>query len=259
VLNQAQPKTIDIEMSWPPEGKISFLVQADPNPIEVEWDLSISPKDWPLKSGSGDRVPSRLYADIVDLVRSVWKEIGATAPGTKAYLRLHDSIHSTDLRTGRKIDDRGRPDFKESARCPVKKVGRSTRKNRCDGELIRRGDSLAKVKRAFKTKETPNDLPDSRLSQYYWPERGMRIAFEKDSVNSVVYFAPFSDAVCSIWIGAHAWEVEEILGRANHEAWTSVYDDKGGMIGRQRSWVYDVDGHLCVAFDRTDRVRSILR
>jgi hypothetical protein len=65
----------------------------------------------------------------------------------------------------------------------------------------------------------------------------------------VVYFDPFPDCVAGIWIGAHAWEVEEILSRAKAEHFTST----------GRVWQYDVDGFMSVSFDRKDRVDGIVR
>ena len=97
--------------------------------------------------------------------------------------------------------------------------------------------------------EDPVLIPFAEKSQYNWPERGVRIEIEKGNLLFIAYFDPFPDCVCGIWIGAHAWEVDEILGRAKAESFSST----------GRLWQYDVDGFMSVGFDREDRVRSIGR
>jgi len=89
----------------------------------------------------------------------------------------------------------------------------------------------------------------TRKSGYYWPERGLRIEFERDKINHLVYFAPFDETICGIWIGAHAWEVNEILGRPKAE-----FPRSPGRL-----WQYDIEGFMSVGFDVQDRVRSIGR
>ena len=110
---------------------------------------------------------------------------------------------------------------------------------------MRRGDPLSTVKKAYKITEEP----DAERSQYFWPERGLRIEIKDGKVHLLVYFDPFPDCVCGIWIGAHAWEVDEVLGRAKAESFFST----------GRLWQYDADGFMSVGFDKQDRVRSIGR
>ena len=244
VLKPPAVASIDIEMFWPPDHDgLHFLVQADKT--DIDWDFSIPTAAWRQPTDAADEVPSGLEADIRHLFRTKWKEVSASSPDTRAYLRLHDSPYSVDLRNGRCIDDRDRPDYKEPHRQTVKKRGRSTKRKRRNGELIRRDDALSRVKKAYQLKQDP----DATLSQYYWPDRGIRIQIQNGKVYLVVYFDPFPDSVAGIWIGAHAWEVEEILGRAKAEHFTST----------GRLWQYDVDGFMSVSFDRKDRVDGIIR
>ena len=78
-------------------------------------------------------------------------------------------------------------------------------------------------------------------------DRGMRIEFKSGKVYHIVYFDPFPDMICGIWIGAHAWEVHDLLGTARDE----------GYFSTGRIWQYDTRGFLAVGFDKKDRVRSI--
>jgi hypothetical protein len=174
-----------------------------------------------------------------------WKKASAKAQGPRAYLRLHDSLSSVDLSTGREIRDRDRPNYVEPDRRPFSKDSRSTKRSSRNGELIRRGDSLAAVKKAYKITQEP----DPERYQYSWPERGIRIEIKNGKVHFVVYFAPFPDCICGIWIGARAWEVDGILGHAKAES----------FISTGRLWQYDVDGFMSVGFDREDHVRTIVR
>lgn len=114
-----------------------------------------------------------------------------------------------------------------------------------NGELIRRGHSIFQVKTAYGSAEDP----DPKIAEYSWPDRGIRIEIREGKVHFIVYFPPFADCICGIWIGAHAWEVDEILGRAKSESFLST----------GRLWQYDRDGFMSVSFDRQDRVASICR
>jgi hypothetical protein len=235
---------IDVEMFWPPDhDAIHFLAQVDRQ--EADWDFSIPTEHWRLASDPDGEFPEGLYDDIKHLFRTAWREARGTGQGTRAYLRMHDSLWSVDLATGREVWDRDRPDYVEPDRRPFSRGGRPTRRSSRNGELVRRGDPLSAVKRAYRTAEEP----DPARSQYLWPERGIRIEIKNGRVQLIVYFKPFMDCVCGIWIGAHAWEVDDILGRAKAESFHST----------GRIWQYDVDGFLSVGFDRGDRVVSICR
>src|SRR5262245_26294405 len=72
---------------------------------------------------------------------------------------------------------------------------------------------------------------DRATSQYFWPERGIRIEIRDGKVHFLVYFDRFPDCICGIWIGAHAWEVDQVLGRAKAELFFST----------GRIWQYDID------------------
>ena len=243
VLKQPGIATIEVEMYWPPDDDvIDFQAQADHT--EVEWDFSIPTAQWRLASDPVDELPEGLYEDIRHLFRTAWKNVAA-APKTRAYFRFHDSSRSVDLRNGREIDDRDRPDYQEPQRKAFATGGRSTRRNRQNGELIRRGDPLAKVKKAYRRSKDP----DPEKSQYYWPDRGIRIEIRNGKVDFIVYFSPFPDSICGIWIGANAWEVDEILGRAKAESFLSP----------GRLWQHDVDGFMSIGFDEQDRVLTIIR
>lgn len=244
LLSRPNVATIDVEMFWPPDDDaIHFRGQADNR--DGDWSHSIPTAHWQLATDSRDEFPKDLYPEIKHLFRAAWKEARKKAPGTRAYLRFHDSASSVELNTGREIWDRDRPDNVEPKRRPFSREGRSTKKTTRNGELVRRGDPLSAVKKAYKTTEEP----DPELSQYYWPERGLRIEIKRGKVHLLVYFDPFPDCICGIWIGAHAWEVDEILGRAKAETFFST----------GRLWQYDVNGFMSVGFDRRDRVRSIGR
>jgi hypothetical protein len=241
-LAQPDLATIDVEMYWPPEDALHFLMRA--NRQDVDKDFSIPAAHWRLTTDKTD-VPPGLHADIQFLFRKVWKETNVKTPGPRAYLRLHDSTWSVDLQSGREIDDRDRPDYLEPKRKPFNKDRPSTKSRPRNGELIRRGDALAKVKRAYKTQAEP----DPQQSQYFWPEQGIRIEIKRGKVYFVAYFDPFPGCICGIWIGAHAWEVDEILGRPKDESFFSS----------GRLWQYDVNGFMSVGFDDQDRVRVIGR
>jgi hypothetical protein len=236
--------TIDVEMFWPPDhDAIHFRGEADKR--DANWNYSIPTEHWQLPTDPSDEIPDDLYPDIKHFFRAAWKEAIAKAPGPRGYLRFHDSISSVDLKTGREILDRDRPDYVEPERRPFSREGRSTKKSSRNGELVRRGDPLSAVKRAYKITEEP----DPERSQYFWRERGLRIEIRDGKVHLLVYFDPFPDCVCGIWIGAYAWEVDQILGRAKAESFLST----------GRLWHYDVDGFMSVGFDRQDRVQSIGR
>ena len=246
LIRKYEPATIDIEMFWPPDhDRINFLVRADCSVAsEAGWDFTIPTSHWQIAGDPEDDFPPKLLADIRSFFRSIWKEICLEDdPDTRAYLRLHEDQSAIDLRNGRRIEDRDRPDYVEPARMPLKKSGRSTKRRRRDGELIRRGDSLSQVKKAYKISQDPDG------NQYHWPDRGIRIQMRRGKVHLVVYFDPFPGSVGGIWIGAHAWEVEEILGRAKAE-----FSNKTGRL-----WQYDVDGFMSVGLDRGDRVEFIGR
>jgi hypothetical protein len=235
---------IDVEMFWPPDhDAIHFLAQADKR--DADWSFTIPTDHWRLATDEADELPDELYPEIKHLFRTAWKEASAKAPGPRAYLRFHDSRSAVDLNTGREIWDRERPDYVEPERKAFNREGRSTKKSSRNGELVRRGDPLSAVKKAYKITEEP----DPAQSQYYWPERGMRIEIKEGKVHLLVYFDPFPDCICGIWIGAHAWEVDGILGRAKAES----------LFSTGKFWQYDVDGFMSVEFDRDDRVRSIGR
>ena len=248
LLARPRVTVIDVEMFWPPDHDvIHFRAEADNR--DVDWDFSIPTNHWRLATDSSDEFPDELYAEIKHLFRAAWKEARAKAVGLRAYLRFHDSTSSIDLNTGREIWDRDRPDYVEPERKPFDKKGRSTKKSPRNVELVRRGDPLSKIKKAYGVSEDPVPMPFAEKSQYSWPEQGIRMEIEKGKLLFVVYFDPFPDCICGIWIGAHAWEVDEILGRARAESFSST----------GRLWQYDVDGFLSVGFDRDDRVRSIGR
>lgn len=244
LLARPNVAVIDVEMFWPPDhDAIRFRARADKR--DGDWGFSIPTEHWRLAADPSDEFPDELYPEIKHLFRAAWKEASAKLPGPLCYFRFHDSTSSVDLNTGREIWDRDRPDYVEPERRPFSREGRSTRKNARNGELVRRGDPLSAVKKAYKTTEEP----DPERSQFFWPERGIRIEIEDGKVHLLVYFDPFADCICGIWIGAHAWEVDQVLGRAKAESFFST----------GRLWQYDVDGFMSVGFDRQDRVRSIGR
>jgi hypothetical protein len=239
---------IDVEMFWPPDhDAIHFRAQADKR--DVDWNFSVPTDHWKLPTDSSDEFPHELYPEIKHLFRAAWKEASAKHRGPRGYLRFHDSISSVDLNTGREIWDRDRPDYVEPERKPFRREGRSTKKSSRNGERVRRGDPLSKIKKAYGVSEDPVPKPFTEESEYRWPDRGIRIEIAKDKLLAIVYFDPFPDCIGGIWIGAHAWEVDRILGRAKAESFSSS----------GRLWQYDVDGFMSVGFDRQDRVRWIGR
>ena len=247
LLKTHEPGTIDVVMFWPPDhDAIHFLASVDRK--ETSWDFDIPTKQWTVAGDPDDRWPSDLLMDVRHLFRSVWKDVAASSNDTRAYLRLHEDDTGIDLKNGRQVADRDRPDHIEPDRIPFTRTGESTRNRSRDGERFRLGDTLAQVQRACGV-DAPPDEKRRGVTQYYWPDRGMRIEFEKDRVALVVYFAPFAQKIGGAWIGAHAWEIHDRLGPANREFMTS----------RGRIWHYDVDGTLVVSFDRKDRVSSIGR
>ena len=249
VIRACEPATIDIEMFWPPDhDAINFLVQEDHR--DAEWDFTIPTEHWQIPSDPEDDFPSRLLADIRSFFRATWKDVCQQYDSdARAYLRLHEDDGAIDLRNGRRINDRDRADYVPPDRRPFKRTGRSTKRKRRNGEVIRRGDSLARVKKKFAVTEEPDPKRARGQSQYYWPDRGMRIEFKNKRVYHIVYFDRFPEMICGIWIGAHAWEVHELLGIAEDE----------GYFSTGRIWQYDVKGFMAVGFDKKDRVRSISR
>tara|TARA_R110002073_G_scaffold27840_2_gene89077 strand:+ start:14100 stop:14795 length:696 start_codon:yes stop_codon:yes gene_type:complete len=195
----------------------------------------------------GKYSPSELAA-LIEAFIAVHLEHDVETYAERAYLRLHENDAAMDLRNGRQVNDRDRTDYVAPNRIPFKKTKVSTKRKRRDGEVIRRGTSLAKVKRVYGVTNDPDPKVQGK-SQYYWPERGMRIGFKNEKVISVIYFAPFPDLVGGIWVGAQAWEVDALLGTAKDE----------GYFSTGRVWQYDVKGFMAVGFDKQDRVRSIAR
>ncbi|WP_442511497.1 hypothetical protein SH528x_003178 [Novipirellula sp. SH528] len=248
VIKMSNPKAIDIEMFWPPDhDAINFLVQADRR--DIDWNFTIPTAHWQISSDPEDTFPSHLLTDIRSFFRSTWKKVCEQGNSeARAYLRLHENDAAIDLRNGRQVNDRDRTDYVAPNRIPFKKTKGSTKRKRRDGEVIRRGTSLAKVKREYGVTDDPDPKVQGK-SQYYWPDRGMRIGFKNGKVVSVIYFAPFPDLVGGIWVGAHAWEVDALLGTAKDE----------GHFCTGRVWQYDVKGFMAVGFDKQDRVRSIAR
>ena len=232
-------------MYWPPDhDEIRFLAQVDRN--DVVWDFSIATDSWATNDDPHDTWPADLEADIRHLFRATWKDSRASAPSTRAYLRLHDSDSSIDLQNGRRIADCDRPDFQEPPRKPFKRSGR-TKKRRRPSELIRRGDSVQSVKDVFGVDDDPQKI--GSRSHYDWPDRGIRIVLEKSKVIEVICYEPFPDTIQGIWIGANAWEVDQELGRAESEA----------CFASGRIWHYPVGrrSKVVVTFDKKDRVKSI--
>jgi hypothetical protein len=178
LLARPRVTVIDVEMFWPPDHDvIHFRAEADNR--DVGWDFSIPTYHWRLATDSSDEFPDELYAEIKHLFRAAWKEARAKAVGLRAYLRFHDSTSSIDLNTGREIWDRDRPDYVEPERKPFDKKGRSTKKSPRNVELVRRGDPLSKIKKAYGVSEDPVPMPFAEKSQYSWPEQGIRMEIEK--------------------------------------------------------------------------------
>lgn len=236
---------IDIEMQWPAKGEsIDFLASA--NKSEIAWEFSIPAFEWHLVSDPPDDLPDGIHGDVRHFFAEVWKEISSKAPNSHMFFRLHDSGYSVDLLTGVQVVDYERADHVEPKRKPFAIMKGSPKPSNENGELIRRGDSLQKVKEAYKITEEPN--PGPRFSQYDWQSKGIRINIENDEVAFVSYLNTFNACICGIWIGAHAHEVDQILGRAKHEF---QYAD--------RLWHYDIDGFMSVGFDENDCVDFIGR
>lgn len=243
VLRSDKPEAIDIEMFWPPDhDEIGFLVQSDGRD-SLAWDFALPTAHWRIASDPKVDFPTTLLADVRAFFRATWKEVRkATGTNARAYLRLHEDNSAIDLTNGRRINDCDRPNYSIPDRKSFKKRGRPATLKRRNGELIRRGDRLSKVKKAYHISDDPDGI------DYYWPERGIRIGVQRGVVNLVAYFAPFPDAICGIWIGARASEVDKILGRAKRE-----------FFQPHRLWHYDLDGFMSVGFDRNDRVDFIGR
>jgi hypothetical protein len=105
-----------------------------------------------------------------------------------------------------------------------------------------------------------------RDASYSWPNLGIRIWFHDGKVESVFYSAPFAHTICGVWLGAHAWQVNELLGRADKESfWSGVSDDSANQgrddlfPSRVRIWEYKRNGYMWLRFDAKDCVETIGR
>ena len=266
VAKIASAATIDVTMYWPPDHDgIHFLFGIGKD--KHNWDFEIPSSHWQLVGEAKDNIPAGLMMDIRHLFREIWKDVFRHIPDTQAYLRLHDDIDSIDLRNGRRISDSDRADYSEPNRMPFRKPPSLKKSRRQDHELIRRGDSLSKVKKAYGVAADPESEPTKRRdASYWWPDLGIRIWFCKAKVESVYYSTPFPHKICGVWIGAHAWQVNELLGRADKESFWSDYSDykmgggtKEGFPPRLRIWEYGVDGYLWLRFNDRDCVATIGR
>lgn len=159
------------------------------------------------------------------------------------YIRNHDSAWSLALQTGDTIWDSDRPDRVPPPRMPVRKVAGWVPGEDVDGETVRRGDGINLLQAST---SVPTEELCERLLQ-----QGIRVALEDDgnTISHIAYTRPFARKVCGIWIGASAWQVEQILG-APVEEFT--------LTGR-RAWKYKMNGPLSVAFDENDLVALIGR
>jgi hypothetical protein len=266
-VSKADPGAeLNVTMYWPPEeGRVSFLVGTGDD--KRDWDFEIPARHWRLPDDRRDKPAAVLSSDIDFVFRSVWKDLSPRLPGIEAYFRLHDDIEAIDLRSGRRIRDTERSTYREPARLPFRKP-RSLRTCRAaDGELIGRGDSIAKIKRALGVTEEPESTVNIHTDQTYWlPKRGIRIWLSKGKIASIFYSRPFAQKICGVWIGMHAWQVDALLGRANKETCHYNYSGyemgggkKSGFPPPLRNWEYERSGPLCLEFDAKDRVRWIGR
>jgi hypothetical protein len=260
-LSQTAP-IIDVMMFWPPDhsGEIDFLFgSGKDNP---DWNLRMPASHWRLAADAKGKIPAGLLADLRHLFRRVWKDISSESPAIEAYLRLHDDVHSVNLRNGRRTLDTNRADYREPSRKAFRKPRSLKVNRRGNGDRVQRGDSLAKVKKTFGVKEDPQpEKSVHRDAQYHWPELGIRIWFRKRRVESVYYNAPFAHKISGVWIGAHAWQVDQILGRASKE---DSWRDYSGRVkdpfrNTLRIWEYTTDVYLWLRFDDKDRVETIGR
>jgi hypothetical protein len=245
MLKVSEIKNIDVELFWPPDLEaIEIMVRCGGhNPDQT---LTIPVSHWRLPTDPVHRDPPDLYADIIFVCRAVWKDISKEVLDIRAYLRMHDSDYSVDLRNGRKIDDRDRPDLQKPARKTVAPQRRSTQKERPDGDLIRSGDPVDKISQIYK--ESGVTTPKHPGDHWSCPSRGIRWFVGGKKVTTTVYFKPFADSICGIWIGASAQEVEEVLGKARRE-----------FQMPQRLWQYEIQGSLSLIFNDKDRVTVIQR
>ncbi len=266
-VNKAAPAAnIDVTMYWPPDdGVIHFLFGIGVN--ERDWDFEIPASHWRLPGDHKDEIPVGLAKDLRNLIRTIWKEVARKMPNTQAYLRLHDDAGSTDLRNNRWIWDTERDDYTESDRISFRKPRSAKTNPRRNRELVHRGDSLAKVKQTFGVTADPETVGNvHREATYTWENLGIRIWFKRSKVESVFYSAPFPHKICGVWIGAHAWQVNELLGRAKKESVWQDYTDykmgggtKEGFPPSLRIWEYERDGYLWLRFDERDCVTDIGR
>ena len=245
MLKVPEIRNIDVELFWPPDLEaIEIMVRCGGH--RPDQSLTIPLSHWRLPTDPAHRDPPGLYADIMFVCRAVWKDIGQEELDIRAYLRMHDSDFSVDLRNGRKIGDRDRPDLQKVARKTVAPQRRSTQKERPDGDLIRSGDPVDKISKVYKASE----VTAPRHPGEHWSclQRGIRWFVEGTKVTTAVYCKPFADSICGIWIGASAKEVEEVLGKAKRE-----------FLMPQRLWQYEVKGSLSLSFNNKDRVTVIQR
>jgi hypothetical protein len=117
-----------------------------------------------------------------------------------------------------------------------------------EGHELHRGDSIAAY-RGMVSAAPGIDTP--KLLEGFLAI-GIRVSLERDgdTISHLAYIHPYPRKVCGIWLGASASEVQGILG---------IAEDETSMAQGRRFWIYDVEGHLGVGFDDTDRVNVISR
>lgn len=250
VIRTTKPVSIDVTMYWPPDaGQVRFLISTDKR--NRDWGFEISHADWSVK-GVRDPAPTTLRKNITAFFRDVYTT--KVTSQTKCYLRLHDDDCAIDLGTGRSVKDKDRPELSKDDRLPFSKPKKLLVNRKRNREQIRRGDAFTKVQDFFVLDSPASPTPNGE--EYAIPNSGITVGFNKRKKVAYVYYTdPFRHKICDVWIGLHAWEVNERLGPPIAELLKTDWDHNKTI----RTWEYKLDSQLFLHFDHRDRLVKIAR
>ena len=257
LLPPDQGTVVDFVIFYPPDeddGLMNVLANLDGE--EASWDFQIEGRDWRVrgdKSSDAD-CPRDLFPDLKQFFRACWRDVLSRSDvAHSAYLRIHDSIDSVNLKNGRRISDDLRPDIQ--ARSTIdnfKKVRTTQRKKAPKPTPFRLDDTPKRVQNLLKTDRKPQPFRGG-VTEMGFGDLGLRMYFKNNKAYMLHFFPPYAESIDGIWIGAHASIVQKVLGTPARESYVGF--NVGGKKCHRR-WTYP-KRHLHVNFDYWDCVQFI--
>jgi hypothetical protein len=242
---QSHKEPIDIEAEWPPSDDGLLLIACtgwvtSPRPTRVA-DHFLEASAW----GGGDIEPDALFRL---MATASGPRVGSDTDGPPIYVRLHDSAWSVVLRSGQEIWDQDRPVRIPPPMRPIQQVEGAPPVDPTDSIELRRGHSIARARAIV---EASWAVPIDEYLRLLLAH-GIRVTLDDDgnTIQTVTYIRPFPRKMCGVWLGASAWQVQQILGPPV---------DEFTLGPGNRAWTYHLEGHLGIAFDEQDRVTEITR